>query len=90
MKKILLYFLSWFDNQIKENEYSNKNYHAKEFEWPRVIPYIGLHIGLVFIFFVGYSHIALTIFIAMYVIRMFAITGFYHRYFSHKTFKTSR
>lgn len=90
MKKILLYFLSWFDNQIKENEYSNKNFHAKEIDWPRVIPYIGLHIGLVFIFFVGYSHIALTIFIAMYVIRMFAITGFYHRYFSHKTFKTSR
>jgi stearoyl-CoA desaturase (delta-9 desaturase) len=26
----------------------------------------------------------------MYAIRMFAITGFYHRYFSHKTFKTSR
>jgi stearoyl-CoA desaturase (delta-9 desaturase) len=25
-----------------------------------------------------------------YVIRMFAITGFYHRYFSHRTFKTSR
>jgi stearoyl-CoA desaturase (Delta-9 desaturase) len=26
----------------------------------------------------------------LYVIRMFAITGFYHRYFSHRTFKTSR
>jgi stearoyl-CoA desaturase (delta-9 desaturase) len=26
----------------------------------------------------------------LYIIRMFAITGFYHRYFSHKTFKTSR
>ena len=41
------------ENQIKENEYSNKNFHAKEIDWPRVIPYIGLHIGLVFIFFVG-------------------------------------
>ena len=27
---------------------------------------------------------------ALYVVRMFAITGFYHRYFSHRTFKTSR
>ena len=27
---------------------------------------------------------------ALYLVRMFAITGFYHRYFSHKTFKTSR
>jgi stearoyl-CoA desaturase (delta-9 desaturase) len=26
----------------------------------------------------------------MYVLRMFAITGFYHRYFAHKTFQTSR
>jgi stearoyl-CoA desaturase (delta-9 desaturase) len=26
----------------------------------------------------------------MYVVRMLAITGFYHRYFSHKAFKTSR
>jgi stearoyl-CoA desaturase (delta-9 desaturase) len=26
----------------------------------------------------------------MYVIRMFAITAFYHRYFSHRAFKTSR
>ena len=28
--------------------------------------------------------------VALYFIRMFAITGFYHRYFSHRTFKTSR
>ena len=26
----------------------------------------------------------------LFVVRMFAITGFYHRYFSHRTFKTSR
>ncbi|MDH5564156.1 MAG: acyl-CoA desaturase, partial [Nitrospirota bacterium] len=26
----------------------------------------------------------------LYALRMFAITGFYHRYFSHKTFRTSR
>ena len=27
---------------------------------------------------------------AAYIVRMFAITGFYHRYFSHRTFSTSR
>jgi stearoyl-CoA desaturase (delta-9 desaturase) len=27
---------------------------------------------------------------ALYVIRMFAVTGVYHRYFSHRTYKTSR
>jgi len=27
---------------------------------------------------------------ALYFVRMFAITGFYHRYFSHKTYQTNR
>ncbi len=90
MKKFLKHFLSWFDNKIKENEYTNKNFRVKEIDWLRVIPYLGLHLGLISLFFVGYSHTALLMFILMYVIRMFAITGFYHRYFSHKTFKTSR
>jgi len=39
---------------------------------------------------VGFSWIALIVTAALYVVRMFAITGFYHRYFSHRTFKTSR
>lgn len=28
--------------------------------------------------------------VALYLVRMFAITGVYHRYFSHRTYKTSR
>lgn len=28
--------------------------------------------------------------LGLYLVRMFAITGFYHRYFSHKAFKTGR
>jgi stearoyl-CoA desaturase (delta-9 desaturase) len=39
---------------------------------------------------VGVSPVALIVCAALYFIRMFAITGFYHRYFSHKSFKTSR
>ena len=90
MKKLLMQILGWFDNKVKENEYQAKNFPAKEIDWPRVIPYLGLHFGLISLFYVGYSHTALAVFIFMYVSRMFAITGFYHRYFSHKTFKTSR
>ena len=33
---------------------------------------------------------AVSVAAALYVIRMFAITGIYHRYFSHRTFKTTR
>ncbi len=49
-----------------------------------------MHLSLLGVFFVGWSWIALAVMVAMYVIRMFAITGFYHRYFSHRSFKTSR
>jgi stearoyl-CoA desaturase (delta-9 desaturase) len=36
------------------------------------------------------SPVALYVAAALYVVRMFTLTGFYHRYFSHRTFKTSR
>lgn len=90
MKLFLKLFLGWFDNSIKEEEYRNKTFKSNEVDWIRAIPYLALHISLISIFFVGYSHIALAVFILMYALRMFAITGFYHRYFSHKTFKTGR
>jgi stearoyl-CoA desaturase (delta-9 desaturase) len=40
--------------------------------------------------FVGFSWFALAVAALLYVVRMFAITGFYHRYFSHRAFRTSR
>jgi stearoyl-CoA desaturase (delta-9 desaturase) len=42
------------------------------------------------VIWVGFSWTALGVAAAFYFLRMFAITGFYHRYFSHRTFKTSR
>ena len=41
-------------------------------------------------FVVGWSPIALIVCVALYLVRMFGITAFYHRYFSHRTFRTSR
>jgi stearoyl-CoA desaturase (delta-9 desaturase) len=42
------------------------------------------------VFWVGYSNTALAVAVFLYVVRMHAITGWYHRYFSHRTFKTGR
>ncbi|MBL6729050.1 MAG: acyl-CoA desaturase, partial [Methylophilaceae bacterium] len=78
MKLFLKLCLGWFDNSIKEEEYRNKTFKSNEVDWIRAIPYLALHISLISIFFVGYSHIALAVFIFMYALRMFAITGFYH------------
>jgi stearoyl-CoA desaturase (delta-9 desaturase) len=42
------------------------------------------------VIWVGWSPMAVAVAVAMYALRMFAVTGVYHRYFSHRTFKTSR
>ena len=89
-KLITSYFFGWLDNKLVENKYLNLNLHGKEIDWGRVIPSIIIHLSIFSVFFVGISSTAFFVFIMMYAIRMFAITGFYHRYFSHKTFKTSR
>jgi len=52
--------------------------------------FIFVHAVCLGVFFVGVSPIAFWMAVALYIGRMFAVTGFYHRYFSHRTFKTSR
>jgi len=63
---------------------------ADRIDWLRVIPFIGMHLACLVVIRVGVSWIAVAVAIALYTLRMFALTGFYHRYFSHKAFKTSR
>jgi stearoyl-CoA desaturase (delta-9 desaturase) len=58
--------------------------------WLVVIPFVGLHIMSLGVIWVGWSWIAVGTALVMFWIRMFAITGFYHRYLSHRTYKTSR
>jgi stearoyl-CoA desaturase (delta-9 desaturase) len=59
-------------------------------DWARIVPFIGLHVALLAVFWVGVSPAALVVAVASYVLRMFAITAFYHRYFAHKAFRTGR
>ena len=56
-----------------------------------VIPYWGVHIAaIVGVAMLGWSWTGLALAIALYVPRMFFVTGAYHRYFSHRSYKTSR
>src|SRR5580700_8151104 len=59
-------------------------------DWLRAAPFIAMHLACLAVFWVGVSRLALEVAGALYVLRMFAITGFYHRYFAHRTFRTSR
>ena len=49
-----------------------------------------IHLGCLLVIWSGFSWVALAVCLALYAIRMFGITGVYHRYFSHRSYKTSR
>ncbi len=78
--------LQWFDSNASDDPDTD----LEAIDWMRVIPFILMHIACLLVFVVGWSPVALWVAGGSYFIRMFAITAFYHRYFSHKVFKTSR
>lgn len=80
--------LKWFNADIISPERMDEQ--SERLEWTRLLPFIGLHLACLAVFYVGFSWVAIWIAIFSYFIRMFAITAFYHRYFSHRTFKTNR
>jgi len=79
--------LRWFDAGMAP---SKQDVAPERFNWFRCLPFIALHAMCFGVFWVGWSWFAISACLAIYLLRMFAITGFYHRYFSHKSFKTSR
>ncbi len=59
--------------------------------WRENVPFWGVHVAaLIGAILVGWSWQAAAWLIGTYAVRMFAITAGYHRYFSHRTYKTSR
>jgi stearoyl-CoA desaturase (delta-9 desaturase) len=89
------FYIRFWDALLKQID-SDRAYHVEKGEdgdkvdWVRATPFLLIHLMAVTVFFVGYSTFAIATAAVLYFIRMFAITGFYHRYFSHCTFKTSR
>lgn len=63
---------------------------ADRVDWRQAVPFAAMHLGCLGVLWVGVSAVALWTALGLYAIRMFALTGFYHRYFSHRTFRTSR
>lgn len=88
-KQISLSILRWFDTG-GDRPANNIEYNAGTVNWLGVAPYLIMHLACLAVFWTGASYTAVGFAFAIYVLRMFAITGFYHRYFSHRTFKTNR
>jgi stearoyl-CoA desaturase (delta-9 desaturase) len=88
--RFLLRTLSrWFDNSI-DCVAAARDSMPDRIDWLRVLPFVLAHFACLAVWFVGVSPAALLAALITYLVRMFAITGFYHRYFSHRSFKTSR
>ncbi len=86
-RQLWVSLLAWFDSAAVELPADS---HARRIDWLRTVPFIAMHLACLAVIWVGWSPVAVGMAIALYLLRMFAITGFYHRYFSHRSFKTSR
>lgn len=59
-------------------------------DWLRSGTLVIMHVGCLVVFWTGWSFVAVALAMAMYLVRAFGLTAFYHRYFAHRAFKTSR
>lgn len=75
---------------IDSDAISGMDLSSQKMNFPRTLPFLAAHLICFGVIWVGWSPTAVLFAAGFYFLRMFAITGFYHRYFSHKTFKTNR
>lgn len=58
--------------------------------YPDAGPFLLVHLACFAALWTGVTTRALVLFAVLYLARMFAVTAGYHRYFSHRSYKTSR
>jgi stearoyl-CoA desaturase (delta-9 desaturase) len=58
--------------------------------YPSILPFVGLHLACLAAIWTGISWQSVVICTALYWLRIFSIGAGYHRYFSHRSFDTSR
>ena len=79
--------ITWFDTHAQAKAEEG---HKNQEKWIFPFPFVLMSVSTLVAFYVGFSWVAFSVCVFLYVVRMFGITGVYHRYFSHKTYKTSR
>jgi len=62
----------------------------ERFELLPALPFVLIHLGVLAAFFVGFRWYYPVVALGLYYVRMFGVTAGYHRYFSHRAYKTSR
>ncbi|MGH8020527.1 MAG: acyl-CoA desaturase [Opitutaceae bacterium] len=89
-RRLLTALVQWFDADHCPMGAGKMRQEPDKVDWVRVIPFVFLHLCCLGVIWGGFSAAAVWSAVALYFLRMFAVTGIYHRYFSHKTYSTSR
>jgi stearoyl-CoA desaturase (delta-9 desaturase) len=64
---------------------------SDQIEWVPIIPFVGVQVAAVAgVAYSGLSWTGLLLAVGIYLVRMFGLTAGYHRYFSHRSYETSR
>jgi len=79
-----------FDTDHASSEIKKLEDQPDRIVWGRTIGFAAMQLGCLGVIWTGWSGFAVASAVFLYFFRMFAVTGFYHRYFSHRTFSTSR
>jgi stearoyl-CoA desaturase (delta-9 desaturase) len=77
------------DAALKHPEGAPDNVHD-DIVYPSAIPFVLLHLGSFAAIWTGVTWQAVAMGVGLYWLRMFAIGAGYHRYFSHRSYSTSR
>lgn len=75
---------------LKEQRENRRRDNRDQYVWLHFFIFMAIHLSPIMLFFVETTWIDWTVCGILYFVRMFFITGGYHRYFSHRTYKTSR
>lgn len=88
LKGTLAAIYNWFNMEA----FAQKAAETKpnKINWLRISPFIGVHLACFAVVFVGFSTFSILTALFLYAFRVFSLTGFYHRYFSHRTFSCNR
>jgi stearoyl-CoA desaturase (delta-9 desaturase) len=63
---------------------------AEKYQRFEAVPFVLAHVVCLAAIWTGVHAVDVAIAVGLYALRMFAVTAGYHRYFSHRAFKTSR
>lgn len=81
--------------EIVDSDYFPEGTEARlarpdKFYFRYFLPFLILHLGCLGVIWTGWSWAAVITAVVLYFVRMFFVTGIYHRYFCHKSYEVAR